>query len=45
MVAPPLRDQQQAGADQRGEIMRDVDLAARILQARRHPSHDAAPFQ
>jgi hypothetical protein len=27
MVAPPLRDQQQAGADQRGEIMRDVDLA------------------
>jgi len=25
--------------------MRDVDLAARILQARRHPSHDAAPFQ
>ncbi len=27
MVAPPLRDQQQAGADQRGEIMRNVDLA------------------
>jgi hypothetical protein len=23
MVAPPLRDEQQAGADQRGEIMRE----------------------
>ncbi len=45
VVAPARRGQQHAGADQRGEIMRDVHLAARILQARRHPGHDAAPFQ
>ena len=45
MVAPLLRDQHHASPDQRGEIVRDVDLAARILQARRHPDHDAAPFQ
>jgi len=42
MVAPPLRDQKQAGADQRGEIMRDVDLAARIRKAGGHPTDDDA---
>ena len=42
MVAPPLRDQQQAGADQRGEVVRDVDLAARIRQAGGHAADDAA---
>ena len=45
MVAPALRGQQHAGADQRGEIVGDVDLAARILQPRHHPRHDAAAFQ
>jgi hypothetical protein len=44
MVAPPLRNQQQAGADQRGEIMRNVDLTARIRKASGHPTDDAALF-
>jgi hypothetical protein len=45
MVAPALRGQEHAGADQRGEVVGDINLAARILQPRRHPGHDAAPFQ
>jgi len=49
MIAPaPGRQQDHSktgGADQRSEIMRDVLLAARILQARRHPAHDAAAFE
>jgi len=42
MVAPTLRRQQHAGANERGEVMRDVDLAARIRQAGGHPTDDAA---
>jgi len=41
VVAPALRRQQHAAANKRGEVMRDVDLAARICQAGGHPADDA----
>ena len=45
MIAPALRDQQYAGADQRGEVMRDVLLAARVVQAGGHPAHDPTALE
>jgi len=42
VVAPTLRHQQPGRANERGEVMRDVDLAARIRQAGGHPADDAA---
>ncbi len=45
VVTPALRRQQHGGPDQRGEVVCDVGLAARILQPRGHPGDDAAPFQ
>jgi hypothetical protein len=45
VVPPTLCRQQNRSADQGGEIMGDIDLAARIVQTRRHPRHYAAAFQ
>jgi len=45
VVTPALRGQKNASADQRGEVMRHVLLAARILQARGHLRRDATAFQ
>jgi len=42
VVAPALRRQQHTRANKRGDIMRGVDLAARIRQAGSHPTNDAA---
>ena len=42
VVAPTLRRQQHTRANERGEVMRNVDLAARIGPAGSHPSDDAA---
>jgi hypothetical protein len=45
MVAPALGGEQDARPDERGEVMDDVLLAARITELRSHPPHDAAPLQ
>jgi hypothetical protein len=42
VVAPTLRHQQPGRANKRGEVMRDIDLTARIRQAGSHPTNDAA---
>jgi len=42
VAAPTLRRQQPGRAHKRGEVMRDVDLAASIRQAEGHPTDDAA---
>jgi len=41
MVAPAPSREQNAGADQGRQIMRDVRPAARIRQPSRHPANDA----
>ena len=45
VVPPALRQQQDRGPDERGEVVGHVHLTARVLQAGGHPAHDAAPFQ
>ena len=42
VVAPALRSQQHAGADERSEVMGDVDRAARIRQVGGHPTDNPA---
>ena len=44
MVAPALGDEQNACADEGGEVMDDILLAPRIGQLRDHPLDDAAAF-
>jgi hypothetical protein len=41
VVAPTLRHQQPGRANKRGEVMRDIDLTAWIVQAGGHPADDA----
>ena len=45
MITPALRGQKSAGADQRGEVMRDVCLTAWVNRPRRHPVDDAAALE
>lgn len=45
MVAPALCRQQDRGPDERGEVMGDVHLAARIFQEGGHPAKDTAALE
>jgi len=45
VVPPALRRQQDRGPQERGEVVGDVPLAARVLQAGGHPAKDTAALE
>ncbi len=44
VIAPALGGEQDAGPEERGEVMDDILLPPRIDEPRRHPLDDAAPL-